>query len=304
MASSKEKKDVEHLVAAKVSAEINSVGNSLGKSLKDSFIQLEKELCKRVEEQIQTILETSFKTQLADLETKVNNKVEEQAAEIADLKDEVASLKNSYGNLKEEFVYMQRDFEEQLKLREDSVKVSTDLETAIDENEQESKRCSVRITGTSCNIKDTDEQLATKCLKVFNEGEIAMSKSDFKRIRIIGKTAVVDFNSWSARVRANAFNRLNRRKRQKIRVQANLTKRRFGLLQWTQQQIKMRLTNKFGDDLANLQRKDNVFALANMESNLLICVGGKFQPFNSLKEAQVILDNAFESHHTDDEDVD
>ena len=130
-----------------------------------------------------------------------------------------------------------------------------------------------------------------------------MSKSDLKRIRIIGKTAVVDFNSWSARVRANAFNRLNRNK-QKIRVQANLTKRRFGLLQWTQQQIRTQLTNKFGDDLSNLQRTDSVFALANIESNLLICVGGKFHPFNSLKEAQEVLDIAFEPHHTDDEDED
>ena len=72
--------------------------------------------------------------------------MEEQAAEIAELKEEVASLKNSYGNLNEEFVYMQRDFEEQLRLREDLVKVSSDLESAIDENDQESKRCSVRIT--------------------------------------------------------------------------------------------------------------------------------------------------------------
>ena len=159
--------------------------------------------------------------------------IEQLVAEIADLKEEVASLKNSLGNLNEEFVYMQRDFEEQLKLKEDFVKVSAELETAIDENEQEAKRCSVRITGTSCNINDSDEQLATKCLKVFNEGEIAMSKSDFKRIRIIGKAAVVDFNSWSARVRANAYNRLNKGKRQKIRVQANLTKHQFGLLQWT-----------------------------------------------------------------------
>ena len=42
MASSKDKKDIEKLVAAKVSAEINSVENSLGKSLRDCFIQLEK----------------------------------------------------------------------------------------------------------------------------------------------------------------------------------------------------------------------------------------------------------------------
>ena len=125
-----------------------------------------------------------------------------------------------------------------------------------------------------------------------------MSKSDIKRIRVVGRTAVIDFNNWGARVRANAYNRLNRRKKLKIRVQPNLTKRRFDLLRWTQLHIKSKMIVRHGSDFRNVPRKDAVFALANVESNLLICVGGKFKSFNSEEEALETLDSVFQQQNS------
>ena len=206
-------------------------------------------------------------------------------------------MKSSFGDLKEEKIVMLREIEE-LQSNEQEVKEDiSDLEIAIDENLQQSQRYSVRITATNCSLRDTEEQLAEKCIKVFTDGKVEMSRSDIKRVRVIGKTAVVEFNNWGARVRATTFNRDNRRKT-KTRVQPNLTKRRFDLLHWTQLQIRTQMIKKHGTDNRNIPRKDNVFALANSESNLLICAGGKFVPFFSQEEAMETLNQFFKPQNS------
>ena len=75
----------------------------------------------------------------------------------------------------------------------------------------------------------------------------------------------------------------------KVRVQPNLTRRRFDLLLWAQEYIKQKLSTQ----RSNGPGSKNIFALANLDSDLLICDKGRFKPFNTKKSAMVILNSVF-----------
>ena len=121
---------------------------------------------------------------------------------------------------------MCRDVEELQRSEFDVLEDHTKLELAIDENDQETRRCSVRLVGLTFTTKDSTRQLVEKSLKVFAEGGIDMEPNDIKRVRPVRKTLIFDFSNWSARERAHAFNKRNRQTT-KVRVQPNLTRSRF-----------------------------------------------------------------------------
>ena len=164
-----------------------------------------------------------------------------------------------------------------------------------DNIKQDAKRQNVRMTGVPCATNDSLENITDKVVKVFNEGGISIVKRDINRISISGKPTtrgsqttqqiVVRFSNWSARMRANKFNNLNRQKT-KVRVQADLTKHRFQLLKSTQSYINQKLSGTRRNDDSR-----KCFAFANVESDLVLRLGdGGFRTFKDDDEAKQLID--------------
>ena len=128
-----------------------------------------------------------------------------------------------------------------------------------------------------------------------------LRKRDINQISISGRPAtrgsqttqqvIVRFSNWSARMRANKFNNMNRQKT-KVRVQADLTRHRFQLLKSTQSYISQKMSSTGGRD-----RSDNrkCFAFANVESDLILRLGdGGFRTFKDEDEAKKLVDRFFD----------
>ena len=175
------------------------------------------------------------------------------------------------------------------------------LFSSTDSVEQDAKRQNIRMTGIPCANNENLDNITDKVVKIFNDGGISIVKRDINQISISGRPAtrgsqttqqvIVRFSNWSARMRANKFNNINRQKT-KVRVQADLTRHRFQLLKTTQSYIAQKMSSTGGRD-----RSDNrkCFAFANVESDLILRLGdGGFRTFKDEDEAKKLVDRFFD----------
>ena len=224
---------------------------------------------------------------IAELSAECNNKLKQQADEIEGLKFELAELKDEVRALKHDT--------KELQDKQDTLFSSTDT------IEQDAKRQNIRMTGVPCATNENLDNITDKVVKIFNEGGISIVKRDINQISISGRPAtrgsqttqqvIVRFSNWSARMRANKFNNINRQKT-KVRVQADLTRHRFQLLKSTQSYIAQKMPSTGGRD-----RSDNrkCFAFANVESDLILRLGdGGFRTFKDEDEAKKLVDRFFD----------
>ena len=79
-----------------------------------------------------------------------------------------------------------------------------------------------------------------------------------------------------------------------MRVNNDLTKRRLVLLTSARNEIKAQLSRKFSEDeIKELDDEHNVFAYANINSDLCMRVRGRIMRFNTLTELNETLKQAF-----------
>ena len=161
-----------------------------------------------------------------------------------------------------------------------------DLEVKIDDNEQYSRRSSLRITGIPLpqNEKESSEECTKKVMDVFAELEVDISEDGIDRAHRVGKKTtdgdgiegqamIVKLNSWKDRVAVYR----ERKKLKDKRIYVDLTFRRAKLLKLAQTLVK---TNPvfdfaFADINCRLGVKgtDDRFQFFNTKEELLSIVG-------------------------------
>ena len=117
---------------------------------------------------------------------------------------------------------------------------------------------------------------------------------------VIKKQAIIRFSNWRSREKFAGLNKKARQvekttKKPSIRVNNDLTKRQLQLLTSARQQISVHLGRLFTEEEQKdgLPDADNVFAYANINSDLRMRIRGRVVSFNSLPELDDVIKSAF-----------
>ena len=115
------------------------------------------------------------------------------------------------------------------------------LEIKSDDNEQYSRRMSLRINNLKGSEKETAEESVNLVVETLNNSGIEVTKADIDRAHRVGRPnskyprqMIVKFKSWDTR--ASVYKKRKNLKDQKIFV--NLTKRRMDLKKLANEKIK------------------------------------------------------------------
>ena len=181
---------------------------------------------------------------------------------------------------------------------------------ALDDLEQYGRRHNVRVEGLTWTEGETNLDLEEKVIEAFGKQGVVVEPRDIIRLHrsskakddngVVTKQTIVKLATWRTREKFAGFNR-NARAHEKatktkvIRVNNDLTKRRLQLLSEARVQIKSRLLQSFSEEQIKkgLKDEDNVFAYANINSDLRIRARGRVISFNTLPELRAAIQSAF-----------
>ena len=184
-----------------------------------------------------------------------------------------------------------------------------DFDIKCDDIEQYSRRMAIRVEGIPWKEGETNEELEKTSLAEFKKSGVVVQSSDIVRLHrssgpkekdgVTSKQAIIKFASWKAREKFAGFNKKaratdKRTKKFSVRVNNDLTKRRLVLLTDARNQIKAKLSRAYSEEqMKELPDHENVFAYANINSELRMRVRGKVLKFNTIPELQACMVEAF-----------
>jgi len=181
---------------------------------------------------------------------------------------------------------------------------------ALDDLEQYGRRMAIRIEGIAWKEEETNVELETTVVKELGKHGVVLEPRDIIRLHrsskpkekdgVVTKQTIVKLARWRTREKFAGFNRRVRAAEQATgtagpRVNNDLTKRRLMLLGEARAQIKSRLLRTFTEEQIKKGLKDNenVFAYANINSDLRIRARGRVLSFNSIPELDAAIAIAF-----------
>lgn len=226
------------------------------------------------------------KTDLTNLETKITTSVD-------NLKETIEALRDENTRLRERLIH---------------------YDIAIDDLEQYGRRMCVRVEGVPWAEGETNEELQDTLVAEFGKLGVVVEPRDIVRLHrsskpkevkrgnkvVVTKQAIIRFSNWRSREKFAGLNKKARQvekttKKPSIRVNNDLTKRRLQLLTSARQRISVHLGRLFTEEEQKdgLPDADNVFAYANINSDLRMRIRGRVVSFNSLPELEDAIKSAF-----------
>ena len=217
--------------------------------------------------------------------------------EIQSLKNELSTVKSDYNKLKVEYLKQ--------------VEVNQQLSVQHDDLEQYGRRYAIRVEGLEYTEKEDNKDLQKKLIDEFKELEIEITDSDIVRLHrssklkhlkidrnssqiYPAKQCLIKFSNWRAREKFQSFNRKMKSKTH-LRVYNDLTKRRHDLLSDARSKIRegFRRMGYSEDRISQLNDSENIFAMVDINSNLVVRCRGEIRRFNNNAELNEIINTAF-----------
>ena len=195
--------------------------------------------------------------------------------------------------------------EENARLRERLIK----YDIAVDDLEQYGRRMSVRVEGIPWEEGETNDDLEKTMIAEFAKVGVKIEPPDIVRLHrsskvkewkqgrkvSLTKQCIIKFSNWRSREKFAGFNRKARAKPGTVRVNNDLTRRRLQLLTSARQRVEAHMKQLFTpEEIENgLPDTENVFAYANINSDLRMRIRGRVVSFNTLPELEAAVRTAF-----------
>jgi len=162
----------------------------------------------------------------------------------------------------------------------------------------------MRVEGIKFTEGETKEELRVLVKEELTKGGVVLKDRDIVRLHrsskpftkdgVTTKQCLVKLSNWSAREKFVGYNKRARNSGGKTRAKNDLTKRRLGLLEEARKRIYSRLKRSFNDEEINeLPDAENVFAYANINSDLRIRARGTVHQFASEAELEDLIAHIF-----------
>ena len=159
--------------------------------------------------------------------------------------------------------------------------------------------------------KEKNEDLQQTLINKFKELDIEIADSDIVRLHrssklkhlkldrnssqtYPAKQCLIKFSNWRAREKFQSFNRKMKSKTH-LRVYNDLTKRRHDLLSDARSKVRegFRRMGYSEERISQLSDSENIFAMVDINSNLVIRYRGEIRRFNNNAELNEIINTAF-----------
>ena len=173
----------------------------------------------------------------------------------------------------------------------------------IDNLEQYGRRQNIWIEGLAYTEGETNADIENLVIEELAKIDISIKKRDIVRLHRTSKPTrnnhgegrvaqtIVKFGRWKAREKCHGVNKTARQKKVTFRIHHDLTKRRYVLLKGVRERIDQKMRAIYGS--REIQRDENVFAYADINSNLRVRAGQSTFPFNSKSEFNDVFDDIF-----------
>ena len=235
--------------------------------------------------------------------------------ELAELRAEIATLKEDNISLKRQLIDMSGAAKSvadmAAKAADTAARAMAEARAARIENDhlqQYGRRASVRVEGIPFVEGESPSDLRKKVKENLAKLDIKINDSDIFRMHrssrpktdefnpekgVVAQT-LIKLNSWEMREKLHSANRIARQRKATIRVNHDLTKRRYSLLQRAKSLFSKKMATIFTkEELKDIGDESNIFAYANINSDLRARVKGVVVSFETDEELNRIYLDAF-----------
>ena len=236
--------------------------------------------------------------------------------DLAELRAEIAALKEDNAKLKRQLL----DISGATKSVAEAAAQATDIANRAlaearaakienDNLQQYGRRASVRVEGIQFVEGESPQDLRKKVKDCLSKLDIVLKDSDIYRMHRSSKPkhdefnpkrglvaqTLIKLNSWEVREKLHKANGIARQRKAPIRVNHDLTKKRYNLLAKAKSLFSKKMATLFTkEELEDIADSQNCFAYANLNSDLRVRVRGNVISFETEDELYRIYRDTFD----------
>ena len=228
------------------------------------------------------------------LEESLTNKLNTLSLELSAAKADNASLRRQLTESDQSLKSENASLRQQMSV----------IRTQHDDLEQYGRRMSVRIEGIEVKENETNDDLRAMVTEEMSKLGVSLRDEDIVRLHrssrpsmkdgVTTAQTIVKVASWRAREKLHGLNKKAKNLKRRVRVNNDLTRRRYQLLSRARDKIYHGMTSRFSvEEMKTLSDDKNVFAYVNINSDLKVRVRGRVLAFNTDDELDHILQETF-----------